>query len=132
MYNLFKKTKKYPPFPVLDAFDKKDHYFIRTATWDFLNAETVYVNDPYGPRVFTMDPWPQLVFLGANGVLTVTEYVHYMADKYSGQIPSGLDKTILHELNGLLDLKIVEFSRVKQRPKREHDMPMSKRSEREN
>ena len=132
MFNLFRKNKKYPPFPALAEFDKKDLYFIRTAEWDFLSNQVIYVNDPCGPRVLTLDPWPQLVFIGANGVLTVSEYVHYMADKYDSAIPDALDKTIIHELNTLLNYKIIAFSAIKQRPRRGYDMPLSKRKENEN
>ncbi len=132
MFNLFKKNKRYPPFPVLAAFDKKDAYFIRIAEWDFLDNQNIYINDPHGPRVFTLDPWPQIVFTAANGVLTVSEYIYYMADKYNGAVPGELDKTILHELNTLTNYKIIAFTNVKQRPKPAHDMPMSKRKETEN
>jgi len=73
MFNLFKRSSRYPPFAALRSFPGKDAYFIRVAQWHWLNDEMITVNDPNGPRVLTMDPWPQLVFLAANGQMTVQE-----------------------------------------------------------
>ena len=92
MFNLFKQQKKYPDFDVLKDFDKKDLYFLRTAEWDWMDKNTVIVIDPFNPRVLTLGPWPQYIFIAANGQITITEYVYYMADIYSGDIPKLLLK----------------------------------------
>ncbi len=58
-----------------------------------------------------MDPWLQTIFLAANGQITITEFTNSMATKYGSKssIPDGLDRTILGEIQKLVDLKIVEL-----------------------
>src|SRR4051812_21411650 len=102
MFNLFKRHKKYPPFETLKQYDKQYHYFLRIAEWDWLDKENIYVVAPSNPRMLTVNPWGQWVFMAANGQMTVTEYVLYMAEKYTGEIPAILDKTIIDELHNLL------------------------------
>ena len=117
MFNLFKRTKKYPPFETLGSFSKKDLYFVRTAQWMRLDNEMITVFDPHGPRMITMDPWPQTVFLHSDGQKTVAEFIHFVADKYTGTIPENLDKTIIGELLKLIDdYKIIQFSEQKRMP----------------
>src|SRR4051794_16627742 len=99
--SLFKRKPRYPSFPVLQSYINKDAFFIRIASWRWLNSKMITVTDPNAARVLTMDAWPQLVFLAANGQMTVHEYVHYMAGKYSGDIPANLDKTVTDELTKL-------------------------------
>jgi len=81
------------------------------------------VVDPHNPRVLTLDPWPQYIFIAANGQMTITEYVRYMADKYRGHIPKLLDKTIVDEVLTLLSYGIIELVEKKQRPKYEFELP---------
>jgi len=128
MLNFFKRKKNYPVFERLKNFSKKDLYFIRIAEWDWLNKEMITVIDPYNPRVLTFDPWPQYIFIAANGQMTIQEYIYYMADKYQGEIPALLDKTIIDEISALTDeYRIIEFSDRKQRPKHEFELPRSQR-----
>ena len=126
MFNPFKKKKKYPPFTTLATFDKKDFYFFRVAQWDWLNNKMIYANDPHGPRVLTFDPWPQIIFLDANGQLTIAEYVFHTANKYTNEIPGDLDKTIIDELNKLLSYKLVALNDKQKQLPREIELPLSK------
>src|SRR2546430_1194553 len=97
MFNLFNK-KQLPLFEHLYLSEYQNKYFVRIAEWDWLNKENITVYDSYQPRMLTLDPWPQLVFVAANGQMTVKEYVYYMAGKYSGSVPEILDKTILNQI----------------------------------
>lgn len=81
----------------------------------------ITVIDPHGPRMLTMDPWPQLLFLEADGQKTVAEFIDYMAGKYSGTIPEALDKTVIEELLKLIAYRIVQFSAEKRRPEERFD-----------
>lgn len=45
-----------------------------------LNKETVVAIDPCIPIGLTLDPWPQYVFIAANGQMTIIESVYYMTD----------------------------------------------------
>ena len=121
MFNLFKGNKRYPAFETLKAFDKQYRYFIRTAQWDWVDRESIFVVDPHKPRMLTLDPWPQLVFLSADGQMSVTEYVLYTANAYKGVIPENLDETIINELNTLKQYGIIDFIEKKQRPESKHD-----------
>lgn len=119
----FQKEK--PEFKSLQAFPHKDKYFHRIAPWDWLTDKEIHVFDPYNPRVITMDDWPQLIFLDANGKLTVTEYVDYMAECYKSKIPDELDKTIIYELTALIDMKLIAYSDNKGELKAKFETPMS-------
>ena len=83
----------------------------------------ITVVDPHGPRMLTMDPWPQIIFLESDGQRTVAEFIHYMAGGYSGAIPEELDKTVIDELLKLIDYKIIKFSDEKRRPDPQFDVP---------
>lgn len=116
MFKFFRKARKLPPFDVLKAYEFRNHYFRRTATWNWLDTENIVVIDPHSPRMITMDPWPQKIFLAADGQKTIEEYVIEVAHEYSGTAPALLDQTIIEELKGLLAIKIVELSTAKERP----------------
>ncbi len=42
---------------------------------DWMDKNTIVVFDHYSPRILTLDPWPQLIFIGATGQKTIWEYV---------------------------------------------------------
>lgn len=129
MFNLFKKKNKYPPFKVLGDYAHKDFYFVRCASWMWMNHEHIVVWDPINPlRHITFDPWPQMIFLCATGEKTVSEYVTYVAEQgiFDGGVPDKLDETILNELQGLLGLKIVELCTKRKRPDVEFDIALEK------
>lgn len=129
MFRLFKK-KELPPFPLLQESAYRDIYFVRMAEWDWIdgNRQHIVVTDPHQPRLLTFDPWPELVFIAANGQQTVSEYTHYMARQYSGDVPALLDQTVLDELKTLLGYRIIEMSPVKCRPDPLFELPRSDRN----
>lgn len=127
MFGLFKKKKQYPPFDLLSASELKNKYFIRSAEWDLLTEDSIFVFDPNSPTTFTLDQWPQLVFLAAKGQMTVQEYVYYAADKYDSEIPQMLDKTILDQIQTLLEYKIIRLADSKQQLDPLYEVPKSKR-----
>jgi hypothetical protein len=124
MLNLFNKDKKYPPFETLQGFAHKDNYFVRTAQWRRLNKQMITVTDPRGPRMLTMDQWPQIAFLESDGQRTVTEFVHYLAGAYIGPVPANLDQTVVGELEKLVGYGIIAFRDQKGRPESVFDQPV--------
>jgi hypothetical protein len=124
MFNIFKKKKIYPPFDFLAGFDKADLYFIRTASWKWLDNRNISVIDPHGPTVFTLDPWPQIIFLAANGNKSIKEYVFYVADQYTRSIPDNLDTTIIGEIETLIKYRIIKLSETQIHPEKEFDQPL--------
>ena len=54
--------------------------------------------------------------------MTITGYVYYSADKYSGAIPTLLDKTIIDEMLALLSYGAIELFETKQRANHEFDL----------
>lgn len=110
MFSIFKKNKLIPPFNTLQLSPVKDKYFIRTCPWRWLNESSITVHDKNQPRVITLDPWPQLVFLEATGDKTISEFIFYLATQYEGEeIPAELDITVLKLLNTLLTEQIIEL-----------------------
>lgn len=112
MFGIFKREKReMPPFDDLNNSPLKGKYFIRLAPWDWLNQEMIHVFDPNSPRVITMDPWVQIIYLEADGQKTVHEIVYQMASSYSPNeaIPRELDKQIIYVIESLLNDKLVEL-----------------------
>jgi hypothetical protein len=76
-----------------------NQYFSRAATWSRLD-ERLVVHDtfsPQAPRMITMEPWHEVVFLSADGEHTIDEFVRHMGSQYEGAPPAGLREQI-HEI----------------------------------
>lgn len=123
MFSFFKKQKYLPAFPELESYVHKDKYFMRIASWGWLNDKMIFVTDPHGPRMLTFDPWLQLIFLEAGGDKTVSEFVYDMAGKYSGPVPANLVQTVIEELDKLLGYRVVQLTDSPQKPSPEHFAP---------
>ena len=67
MLKLFKFNKKIPSFDYLKDYKSQNLYFRRIASWAWLNNDMIFVMDPNAPRFITLDPWPQKIFLAAEG-----------------------------------------------------------------
>ena len=122
MFSIFSKKGRYPDFPDLTKSEIKDKYFLRDAEWDLLNNDHIYVVDPFASSILTLDPWPEIIFLAAKGQMTIQEYIFYVANQYSGEIPENLDKTILDQIQTLLSYRVVRLSDMQEKlePKFEH------------
>ncbi|MEP5255485.1 hypothetical protein [Winogradskyella rapida] len=117
MLNLFRKQKKeIPSFEILQNSEFKDKYFSRLSPWDWMDNKMIHVFDKNSPRVVTMDPWPQLIYLEATGQITVSEFVYKMASSYNRKtpIPKELDTTIISVLNDLIEDNLIELTLEKQ------------------
>lgn len=99
-------------FEKLESSEIKNKYFHRTEKWDWLSKEMIHVFDSKSPRMITMDPWPQKIFLEALGELTVSEYVDKVSKEYpKNQAPKELDEVILDMLGSLInEEKIIALS----------------------
>ena len=113
MFNLFKKNKNArPAFSRLQEYINRDKYFYRVAQWRWLDSTRIAITDPAQPRIITLDPWPQQVFIAAEGKMTIRGYVDYMADKYNGEIPEHLDTTIINQIDSLMKEGIIKLSDI--------------------
>jgi len=91
-------------FEKLESSEIKNKYFYRIEKWDWLSNEMIHVFDSKSPRIITMDPWPQKIFLEALGQLTVAEYIHKVAEEYpKNKVPKELDELILEMLISLIN-----------------------------
>ena len=129
MLNLFRKRKKeIPDFDFLLNSELRDKYFSRLSPWDWMDDKMIHVFDINAPRVITMDPWPQLIYLGANGQITVSEFIHEMALSYDRRtpIPKELDVTVLTILTDLVDDKLIELTAEKRILSPDLEQPKSK------
>lgn len=123
MFSFLKKKNKYPPFNLLTSFHKRNAYFTRTAEWGWLDNENIFITNPISSEVFRPTSWSQDIFLNANGAMTVAEYIHAMAARYTDKIPYDLDKIIIMELIKLSEEKLIAFVDSKQNPAREFELP---------
>ncbi|UPK68495.1 hypothetical protein [Chitinophaga filiformis] len=113
MFNFFKKRKPViPPFDKLQASPIKDCYFYRVAQWHRLSDGNILAIDPNAPRIVTFDPWPQLIFLEADGKRTVTEFVAYLASSYEKEVPLELDDTVLTTIDNVLKTGLIQLSTI--------------------
>jgi len=79
-------------------------FFSRTEEWDWLNREMIHVFDSKRPRMITMDPWPQRIYLDADGQRTVDAYIQSLRARYPrGSAPVGLAETVFDELRKLVE-----------------------------
>lgn len=115
MLNFFKrKPKKIPNQVLLDQYAKKDHYFYRHMSWGWLNQEQIFLIDPNNPRIITMDPWPQIIFLNADGSKTIKEFIEWLAGEYRGKVPDTLVGDILDLMENLsTEDKTIELAPIK-------------------
>jgi hypothetical protein len=89
-----------------------DKYFWRRATWDYMGDHLV-VHDsfsPLAPRMITMEPWHEVVFLAAKGSWTFGEFVQHISAQYEGGAPAGLRDQLHAVLSDLLREGIVRVS----------------------
>lgn len=129
MFHIFKrKSKKLPPFNNLENSEIKDKYFIRQSVWDWLDRDTIQIIDKNAPRMVTMDPWPQIVYLGATGRKTISQFVYEMAGKYgrSQTIPENLDLTVLDTIDRLMNEELIRLSNEQETLPYYIDLPKSK------
>lgn len=93
-----------------------DQYFSRAATWSRVK-DRLLVHDsfsPKAPRMVTMEPWHEVVFMAADGQHTVDEFVRHMGSEYEGGMPPGLREQIHGIINELAGEGIV---RIHDQPK---------------
>lgn len=75
-------------------------YFSRCTTWHWVD-EKILVIDPNAPRVITMEPWAEIVFVAAQGETTVGNFVSNLENQFEGDAPAGL-RSQTHEIIGAL------------------------------
>ena len=95
--------------PLSDAL-----FFSRAATWS-LKSDQLVVHDsfsPHAPRMITMEPWHEAVFMAADGEHTSGQFIEHMAAQYPGGSPPGLREQI-HSL--ISDLLVEGILRVHER-----------------
>ena len=129
MLSLFRKREKeIPNFEVLQNSELRDKYFSRLSPWDWMDDKMIHVFDINTPRVITMDPWPQLIYLGANGQITVSEFIYEMASSYHRKtpIPEELDVTIITILTDLVDDKLIHITADRRNLTSDIELPKSK------
>jgi len=109
MFNFFKKKPTSFSSSFLDNHSLKLKYFFRVAIFDVIQGEVI-AYDSLSPKVITFDPWPKIIFLESLGNRTVEEFIIYMANSYKGNIPNDLDKTVIAQIEGLLNLNMIALS----------------------
>lgn len=92
--------------------DLKNKFFYRTEEWSWLTKEQIQVYDSRNPRIITMDPWPQKIYLEALGTKTVGDYIKSVERQYPRKrVPNDLEDIILKVLHTLIySEKIISLS----------------------
>jgi hypothetical protein len=91
----------------------KELFFARCATWHKMDDTQITVHDsfsPRAPRVITMDAWPQLVFLAADGQHTVGQLIAHLSREYESGPPAELEDQVVAVVQNLVDEGIVRVS----------------------
>ena len=64
---------------------------------------------PLAPRMVTMEPWHEVVFMAADGEHTVDGFVSHMASQYENGEPAGLRQQIHEVLSALSDEHVLRI-----------------------
>ncbi len=88
-----------------------DLYFSRTTPWSRLGDHIVAHDSKsaQAPRMVTMEPWHEMVFLAADGEHTVGQFVEHMGSQYEGGAPPGLGQQIHDIVNALIDESLLNL-----------------------
>lgn len=131
MFGLFKKKERdLPEFKALKNSPYKNKYFYRLAQWDWLDHENIHVTDNNAPRMITMDPWPQMIFLDSDGQKTIEEYIFELTGKYGRKqpIPEDLDNEVINLIEKLVNDKLIGLSDTKYELPYYIDLPKNKQN----
>jgi hypothetical protein len=71
------------------ADDLDPKYFIRNTTYRMLDKRVVLIERDR-PGIVTMDDWPQLIFLSADGEHSVAEFIASLGKQYPKGMPPEL------------------------------------------
>lgn len=80
-----------------------DAYFSRSVAWHIIDEQVIAhdSSSPKAPRLITMEPWHEIVFMGADGEHTVGQFIAHLATQYDGGAPVDLREQV-HEIIALL------------------------------
>jgi hypothetical protein len=124
MFNLFKNKKsKYPSFRVLKNFHKRNFYFLRNAEWVKLDEESILVTSPRSGEVLTLTGWQRLIFLSAVGEHTIEQFIYFLADQYTTEIPFSLDHIVIFEFVEMERINLISLTAAKQMLPKEFELP---------
>jgi hypothetical protein len=112
MFKFFSRGHdKQPRFTALESSPLRSKYFVRTAQF-VLMPDGEHIHIIRAARVFTLDPFPQMVFLAATGDITVESFVRWLADQYgpTERVPLKLDREVLYNIASLLEHELIVVS----------------------
>jgi hypothetical protein len=72
--------------------------------------DRIVVHDSFSslaPRMITMEPWHEVVYMAADGVHTVGQFIEQMGMQYEGRPPAGLAEQIRDIVGTLIDQGIL-------------------------
>jgi len=112
-FKRFRKSPEIPKSELIEQLSIKDKYLVRTKPWDWLTKNEIYIMSKRDgqPAMITMDPWPQEIYLHANGQITVANFYDLMCKRYLDSrtaIPELLARTIIDEITSLLAEQLLE------------------------
>lgn len=129
MFGLFRKKERVlPPFNELKNSDIKEKCFFRLAQWDWLDKDMIHVKDNHRSRMITMDPWPRLIFLEAEGQKTVHDFFYQMVSQYRRDepVPDDLDVEVLEIIESLINERLIGLCNEKKKLPYYLELPVSR------
>jgi hypothetical protein len=109
LFKFFRRTDFIPSDEFL-THELSNKYFYRKMPFRLLDKNKIVAFDPNSPRMITFDPWPEGIFLNANGKLMLKQFLINTAKLYKGNVPDTLEKTIIEETEKLISNNFIAIS----------------------
>lgn len=89
----------------------KEKYFVRIKKWEWLDEETITIIDDSSPKMITLEPMMQLVYLEADGQLTVQEFLDWLSEEYeSDELPENFEEEMIGLLMFMAENELIQFA----------------------
>lgn len=131
MFSFFKNKSVIPEFEFINTFSEKDFYFVRTKQWMWVTKEEialVHKDEKGSIKTTTMDFWYQEMFLDADGLKTISEYLLLLVKQFQDdkmKVPKDLDQFMIKTLLSLKnDLNAIEFTPMPNQLKEDFKNPI--------
>lgn len=89
----------------------KQKYFVRIKKWDWLDEETITLIDDSSPKMITLEPMMQLVYLEADGQLTVQKFLDWLSQEYEAdELPENFEEEMIGLLMFMAENGLIQFA----------------------
>jgi len=86
-----------------------NQYFVRCARYDIVE-DAIVAYDFNSPRVITLNPWFEVIFMAAYGQRTVGEFIVEISSEYTEGAPKGLATEIVGYVEEMIEEGLIRIS----------------------